>query len=127
MTEIRDVFGEGVAGIVAECSDTFESPKPPWKQRKEAYIAHVAAASEGAVLVSLADKLDNARAIVRDLREHGDGLWQRFSVNDPDEHLWYYTSLLELFEDRRPKCWLVAELRRTIEAWCSESAATAGR
>jgi hypothetical protein len=64
--------------------------------------------------VSLADKVDNARAILRDLRIHGSPLWQRFSVKDPDEHLWYYTSLLEVYERRQPCLWLVNELRRVI-------------
>jgi (p)ppGpp synthase/HD superfamily hydrolase len=120
LTEIRNTFGDAVADIVAACSDTFETPKPPWKQRKQAYIDHVGDASAGAVLVSLADKLDNARAIVRDLRREGDGLWERFSVNDPGEHLWYYRSLLATFEQRRPHCWMVADLKRVIEAWSAE-------
>lgn len=117
LAEIRDRFGAEVAGIVAECSDTFEEPKPPWRQRKQVYIDHVAEASDSAVLVSLADKLDNARAILRDLRREGDGLWERFSVRDPADHLWYYGSLLETFQRRRQHCWMVAELDRVISAW----------
>lgn len=120
LAEIRERFGNAVADIVTECSDTFETPKPPWRQRKEAYIEHVGSASEGAVLVSLADKLDNARAMLRDVRREGDRLWDRFSVNDPGEHLWYYESLLKQFQRRRPKCWLVDELERVIDAWKSE-------
>jgi len=72
-----------VASIVEECSDTFEDPKPPWRERKQRYINHLAHASDDTILVSLADKLDNARAILRDYRQHGDELWQRFSVRDP--------------------------------------------
>src|ERR1700712_5106795 len=94
LAEIREKFGEDVAVIVAECSDTDEVPKPPWKPRKERYIAHLKTASEATVLVSLADKLDNARAILRDYRDIGEGLWTRFSEHDPHEHLWYYESLL---------------------------------
>ena len=115
LAEIREAFGAAVAGIVAECSDTFETPKPPWKQRKQAYIAHVADASDGAVLVSLADKLDNARGMLRDHRADGEQLWQRFTVSDPREHLWYYTSLLAVFRRRRPGCWMVDELGRVID------------
>ena len=72
------------------------------------------------MLVSLADKLDNARAILRDLRVHNDALWQRFSVTDPAEHLWYYESLLDNFAARRPGCTMVDELRRVIAAWRAE-------
>lgn len=60
-----------MASIVAECSDTFETPKPPWRERKESYICHLREASDDAVLFSLADKLDNARAILRDFRATG--------------------------------------------------------
>ena len=65
------------------------------------------------LLVSVADKLDNARAILRDYRERGDELWQRFSVKDPEKHLWYYKSLLEVYQQRNTT-WLVDELERVI-------------
>ncbi|NOQ61334.1 HD domain-containing protein [Mycolicibacterium fortuitum] len=114
LDEIESRFGSTVAKIVSECSDTDEIPKPPWRDRKERYIAHLRGASDEAVLVSLADKVDNARAILRDLRLHGDHLWQRFNVKDPQQHLWYYRGLLEVFEERTDS-WLVDELRYTVE------------
>jgi (p)ppGpp synthase/HD superfamily hydrolase len=114
LAEIRAKFGDGVATIVDQCSDTDVVPKPPWKARKEAYIAHLETASEDTILVSLADKLDNARALLRDYRIVGAQLWQRFSVDDPKKHLWYYRSLLEVFEDRN-ETWLVDELSRVLE------------
>lgn len=117
LADIRREFGDEVAGIVSECSDTTQRPKPPWKARKQAYVDHLSEASDGAVLVSLADKLDNARAILRDLRKNGDALWQRFTVNDPAEHLWYYGSLLTAFRARRPGCAMVDELDRVVAAW----------
>ncbi|MCW2589529.1 MAG: metal dependent phosphohydrolase [Mycobacterium sp.] len=113
LAEIRAKFGDDVATIVDQCSDTDVVPKPPWKARKEAYIAHLDTASDDTILVSLADKLDNARALLRDYRIVGAELWQRFSVNDPKEHLWYYRSLLEVFKDRN-QTWLVDELDRVI-------------
>jgi len=114
LAEIREKFGDDVAGIVKQCSDTFETPKPPWRERKANYIRHLSDASGSAVLVSLADKLHNARAILRDFRAHGDELWQRFSMTDPQDHLWYYRSLLEVYS----KCfdnWIVGELREVID------------
>jgi hypothetical protein len=75
LAEIGDRFGPRVQSIVAACSDTFETPKPPWQARKERYITHVIALTpaEGADVwpVSLADKVHNARTIVSDLRELG--------------------------------------------------------
>lgn len=114
LAEIRVRFGSDVARIVSECSDTEETPKPPWRPRKEKYIAHLQEASDDAVLVSLADKVANARAILRDLRLYGDKLWQPFSVNDPQLHLWYYRSLLEVFRQRSDS-WLVDELGRVVD------------
>jgi (p)ppGpp synthase/HD superfamily hydrolase len=115
LARIRDKFGADVAAIVAECSDTFEMPKPAWQERKQRYIDHLVDASDGAILVSLADKLDNARALLRGFREHGDELWQRFSVHDPQRHLWYYRALLAVYERRNTTTWLVDELRRVLD------------
>jgi (p)ppGpp synthase/HD superfamily hydrolase len=111
---IRERFGDGVARIVEECSDTDQVPKPPWKQRKQQYVDHLVYASKETILVSLADKLDNARAILRDYRTDGPALWDRFSQNDPKEHLWYYRSLLNIYQ-RADDTWLVAELERVLD------------
>ena len=113
LAEIETRFGPAIAAIVGECSDTVETPKPPWRERKQRHIAHLASASDDAVLVSLADKLDNARAILRDVRSVGSALWDRFSERDPQLHLWYYRSLFEVYE-RRNHTWLVDELRRVL-------------
>jgi (p)ppGpp synthase/HD superfamily hydrolase len=113
LADIREKFGDDVATIVDECSDTDVVPKPPWKKRKQDYIDHLGDASEATILVSLADKLDNARAILRDYRIDGPELWQRFSVHDPQQHLWYYRSLLAVYQARN-STWLVAELARVL-------------
>lgn len=57
LEEVRQMFGERVADIVAGCSDTFEKPKPPWRPRKVAYVAHAREANRSICLVSAADKL----------------------------------------------------------------------
>jgi hypothetical protein len=64
--------------------------------------------------VSLADKLHNAHAILRDFRAHGAELWQRFSVKDPQLHLWYYRSLLDVYAQRVDNR-MVDELREVID------------
>ena len=114
LAEIREKFGADVASIVAECSDTFETPKPPWRERKQRYIDHLPEASDGAILVSLADKLHNAHAILRDFRAHGDELWQRFNVKDPQQHLWYYRSLRDVYAQRVDN-WLLDELTDVLD------------
>ncbi|OBG87756.1 phosphohydrolase [Mycobacterium sp. E136] len=119
LATIEERFGPEVAGIVEECSDTVVTPKPPWRERKQNYIEHLNTASDSTIRVSMADKLDNARAILRDLRRFGPKVWQRFTTDDPHEHLWYYRSLLEVYR-RRSDSWLVDELSRVIETLAEE-------
>jgi hypothetical protein len=71
------------------------------------------------ILVSLADKLDNSRAILRDLRTDGPSLWDRFNTTDPQDHLWYYGALLESYQ-RRSDSWLVAEFRLVVAEIAAE-------
>lgn len=97
---IRERFGADVARIVRACSDTDEDPKPPWQERKQAYIDAIAHKHPDELRVSLADKLHNARAILLDLRTDGDELWTRFSAGR-DEQLWYYGALADRFSARR--------------------------
>jgi len=93
LEEIRERFGDEVAEIVAGCTDTYEDPKPAWQPRKEAYVAHVRTAPASVRLVSAADKLHNARAILADLRVLGDALWGRFT-GGKEGTLWYYRALV---------------------------------
>jgi len=93
---IRERFGEAVAAIVAGCTDSAETEKPPWRQRKEAYVAHIAKAPASVRLVSAADKLHNARAILEDYRSLGESLWSRFS-GGREGTLWNYRALVETF------------------------------
>lgn len=111
LRDIRARFGEQVAHIVAGCSDTFENPKPPWRARKEAYLAHLEGADEGTLRVSLADKVHNARAILADHRTYGDALWDRFD-RDADT-LWYYRAVSEVLSRRQPGA-LATELERIV-------------
>jgi uracil-DNA glycosylase len=99
LEDIRSRFGDIVAQVVGGCTDTFEDPKPNWRPRKEAYIEHLREAiarREPFVVVSLADKLHNARSILADLREIGPPMFERFTAGR-DQQLWYYRSLVEGF------------------------------
>ncbi|WP_447972034.1 HD domain-containing protein [Nitrospira sp. Kam-Ns4a] len=92
--QIREQFGERVAEIVAGCTDADTVPKPPWKERKQRYLAHLRDAPPHVKLVSAADKLHNARAIVTDLRRDGRGVWSRFRAG-PSDQLWYFRGLIQ--------------------------------
>jgi (p)ppGpp synthase/HD superfamily hydrolase len=97
LEEIRRRFGDRVADIVDGCTDADTTPKPPWRERKERYVAHLRHASADVLRVSAADKLHNARSILSDLRRHGDAVWSRFTA-DRDNVLWYYRSLVSAYE-----------------------------
>jgi (p)ppGpp synthase/HD superfamily hydrolase len=79
LTQIRTAFGDKVAEIVLSCSDSVSAPKPPWRERKEGYIAHLRQSPAEAQLVSACDKLYNLRAIVADYARAGEALWARFT------------------------------------------------
>ena len=125
LAEIESRFGRDVATIVDECSDTLIEPKPDWRPRKERYIARLDNVSPETILISLADKLDNARATLRDLRNDGPSVWERFSQKNPGDHVWYYTALAEKYE-RTCDSWMVGELKRTIMLIENEISALAG-
>jgi (p)ppGpp synthase/HD superfamily hydrolase len=110
--EIRARYGSTVAGIVDELSDSYGDPKPPWRRRKEEYVRALAEASDGALLVSLADKLDNVRTMVRGYRLRGQDQWAR-SGKTPEDVRWYYGTLASRFADLHPGP-LADELARTV-------------
>ena len=101
LDEIRERFGDRVASIVADCTDADTEPKPPWRARKEAYIASLSHKPAESLLVSLADKTHNARAILDDLVVHGPSLWERFTGGQ-EGSLWYYDELARAFRNHLP-------------------------
>ncbi len=109
ITEVPDVreqigarFGDLVLQIVEACTDADTDPKPPWRERKEAYIARLRLKepSNPALLVALADKVHNSQSILRDYRRIGDALWPRFR-GGRDGTLWYYRELADAFKDKK--------------------------
>jgi (p)ppGpp synthase/HD superfamily hydrolase len=115
--KIVRAFGEGVYAIVAGCTDgepDRTGRKRPWRERKEAYLARIAHEPASVLLVSAADKLHNARAMVADLRTVGDDLWSRFNAPN-DDVLWYQRALVVTFRaNPAHNAALVTELDRTV-------------
>ena len=98
--------------MVSDCTDADVQPKPPWQERKERYIAHLAEALPESLLISAADKLHNARSIVADLRRQGPASFDKFT-GGRDGTLWYYEAMVKGLSRRAPAA-LVDELRRTV-------------
>ena len=117
LAEIRARFGDAVADIVLGCSDSLvEDPedKLPWRERKENYLAHLENASSSVCLVSAADKLHNVRSIMRDYREHGEEIWERFQGRR-DGTLWYYETVTDTLV-RRYRTQLTRDLQDDVDA-----------
>jgi tetratricopeptide (TPR) repeat protein len=113
--QIRERYGPPVADIVLACSDTTETPKPPWQARKEAYLVHLNDAPISILRVSLADKLYNARAILRDYEIDGERVWERFNRRaGRDGQLWYYDELAARFGELYPSP-MATELREVVD------------
>ena len=113
LAQIQARFGDRVAKIVEGCTDTFDDPKPPWVERKERYIAHLRAADLSTCLVSAADKVHNARAILHDLQTIGPAVFKRFSASQ-EQTGWYYGSLARVFNERLAETEL-APLARALD------------
>ena len=110
--EIGRRFGDKVARIVDGCTDTDETPKPPWRDRKESYIENMRRAAPEVRRVSLADKLHNSRTILSGLRRRGDEVWQRFA-GGKDGTLWYYRALVNAYRQSGDS-FLLDELERVV-------------
>ena len=121
LADIRNRFGERVAEIVRACSDSVADTsagqqKEAWHLRKTRYVAHLGAADQDTLLVSLADKIHNARSILRDLRKPdvGAAVWARFKGSQQDT-LWHYRELAKAFAQYRPGQ-LADELGEIVDA-----------
>jgi len=122
LPRLRDIeakFGKEVARIVEGCTDSFEvdsDKKPEWGLRKASYIKRLREEpdeSEGTLLVSAADKLYNARAILEDYRQVGAEVWKRFK-RGRDQQLWYFDELIRVYEERCRNWRIVEELKRVV-------------
>ena len=113
LRDIREKFGDDVARIVDGCTDTYEAPKPPWMERKRAYIEHLKDSDSSTRLVSASDKLHNTRAILADLRRHGTKVFERFA-GKKDGTLWYYRTLVTAFRQHGDHEDLIDELNRVV-------------
>ena len=96
LAEIRAVFGDGIADMVADCTDSWDEPRLPWRLRKENYIAALPNKPERSLLVVLADKTHNAESILADYRLMGETVWDRFN-GGPLGTRWYYRTMADAF------------------------------
>lgn len=99
LEKVKQKFGDRVASIVEYCTDSMETPKPPWKDRKQALIEKAGAAGVSEFKILIADKLHNLRSIRYALQRFGGEVWGRFK-GGREGSLWYYQLLLTTFRSR---------------------------
>ena len=112
LLEVEQRFGANVARMVKGLSDSFaegQQPKDEWKKRKSEYIERLRHEPDDVLLISAADKLYNAKAILDDFNEIGEAIWERFK-RGADEQLWYFDELLAIYESR-PRNRIVNDLK----------------
>jgi (p)ppGpp synthase/HD superfamily hydrolase len=112
LDQIRAQFGEEIAGIVLDCSDTLETPKPPWRARKQAHIDHLQTSRPESVRIMLADKVHNATNLLHSLHERGPAVWENFK-GGREGTLWYFREMHAVFSQTRSGC-LLDEFARLI-------------
>lgn len=118
----RDIavrFGRTVEEIVLACSDSTDEE---WKKqvgyckRKRGYLDHLEhEASDDSVLVSIADKVHNARATVTDLHRYGAEVLDKFNAPSRAAVVWYYVELLRIARARQVSDVLVIPLAIAVE------------
>lgn len=118
-------FGPRVAELVLDLSDTTSVPKPPWRPRKERYIAKLRDLDADTKLVAACDKLHNARSLLSDLRREGLATFERFSA-PMHETLWYYEAVVAALAHAWPHP-LVDELDDVVRALRREAERRASR
>ena len=111
---IGEKFGEKVAQIVRECSDTLEQEKPPWKPRKQAHLKLLENALPETIRVMMADKVYNARTLLYGLESNGDEVWRNFK-GGREGTIWYFREMYALFS-KRSSSFMLRELARLIAA-----------
>jgi (p)ppGpp synthase/HD superfamily hydrolase len=114
--EIRHQFGSEVSEIVEGCTDADIIPKPPWRERKQQYIAKFRHATPEVRRVSLADKLHNARSIEADYRKIGETIWERFQ-GGREGTLWFYRAIIEAAQEAGDSSFLLSELELIVRNW----------
>jgi (p)ppGpp synthase/HD superfamily hydrolase len=118
--EIERGFGREVRLLVEACSGpkAADDGMADFRTRKQVYLDRLAAERRtGAIRVSLADKVHNARCTVNDLEAEGPSVWARFNAGVRDQ-LWWYQGLAGAFathaEAGRADKARVAELHRLV-------------
>lgn len=113
LDDIQLRFGDAVTALVRGCTESDITPRPPWRERKQAYVQHLMHGSDSIQFIAAADKLHNARALRRGLAADGDRIWEKYKGGRAGT-IWYYRALIEVLRRRAPGQ-LISELTRVVD------------
>ncbi len=102
--EIVDAFGGYVAQLIEHVSEKKANGESAlsWRERKEQYLAHLEDAPVEALLISIADKIDNIESKLEGL-ERGDTAILAKMGGDPTRYLWFHSELARIAATRLPE------------------------
>ncbi|MBI5405446.1 bifunctional (p)ppGpp synthetase/guanosine-3',5'-bis(diphosphate) 3'-pyrophosphohydrolase [Candidatus Kaiserbacteria bacterium] len=102
--EIVAAFNERVAELVESVSEVKEAGGEilDWKGRKTHYLAHLEDASDDALLIALADKVDNVESWNETFEKEGATFLQHWK-RPQEEYLWFYGEALRIAQARLPE------------------------
>ncbi|MBR5507118.1 MAG: bifunctional (p)ppGpp synthetase/guanosine-3',5'-bis(diphosphate) 3'-pyrophosphohydrolase [Clostridia bacterium] len=102
LEEIKEIFGEDVATLIASNS---EDKSKTWDERKQHTISDLKNADKRVKMLIMADKLSNIRSIAYDYKNIGDELWKRFNA-PKEKQAWYYGGVQDSLYDMQfyPEC-----------------------
>lgn len=102
--ELASAFNERVAALVEHVSEINEAggEKLDWKARKARYLAHLEEAPDEAVLIAVADKIDNIESKLEAYAKEGASLFERWSMPQ-EEYLWYHGEAARIAQARLPQ------------------------
>lgn len=111
--ELVTHFGEHVAELVGHVSEKGEGS---WREKKAAYLKHLEDAPEEALVIAIADKIDNIESKLEALEKEGPVLFERWKRPQAD-YLWYHGEATRIAARRLPEHRLT---KRLLEAHARE-------
>lgn len=106
--KLKKDFNQKIADIVQQVSEdkdadeSLAQKRKTWKKRKLKYIENLKKASQAALMLACADKIDNLKSLVKHYQEKGDQIWSVFNAPEPkkEEKIWYYKEVLKVLKSR---------------------------
>ncbi len=123
--EIASAFNARVAELVEAVSEVKEKngEKLEWRERKEDYFTRLRAADNEALVIAIADKIDNIESKIEAYQREGDALLSRWK-QPVSFYLWFHGEALKIAQARLPEHALTKRLaeahKKEIEIFSSK-------